>query len=87
LASERLDIQRRITKKKSRIGTRESAAKNINVRGFLESIELDNDSIIVECKITPVGSVRIEEILSLLRLDMEKLALPIRRTSVKWKCN
>jgi len=87
LASERLDIQRRITKKKSRIKARESTEKNINVRGFLESIELDKDSIIVECKITPAGSIRIEEILSLLKLDMEKLALPIRRTSVKWKCN
>ena len=87
LASERLDIQRRITKKKSRIGTRDSIAKNIDVRGFLESIELDQDSIIVRCKITPAGSIRVEEILSLLKLDVGKLALPIRRTSVKWKCN
>jgi radical SAM-linked protein len=87
LASESLDIQRQITGKKSRIGTRESKVKNINVRGFLESIELDQDSIIVKCKITPAGSIRVEEILSLLRLDVEKLTLPIRRTSVKWKCN
>jgi len=87
LASQKLDIQRRITKNKPRIGTRESTVKNINVRSFLESIELDQDSIIVECKITPTGSIRVEEILSLLRLDVEKLALPIRRTSVKWKYN
>ena len=87
LASERLNIQRRITKKKSRMGTRGTTAKNIDVRGFLESIELDQDSIIVKCKITPAGSIRVEEILSLLGLDIEKLALPIRRTGVKWKCN
>ncbi len=87
LASESLGIQRRIIKKKSRIGTRESKIKNIDVRGFLESIELDPDGIIVKCKITPAGSIRVEEILDLLDLDVEKLALPVRRTSVQWKCN
>jgi radical SAM-linked protein len=87
LASERLDIQRKITKKKSRIGVRESTVKNIDVRDFLESIELDNNSIIVKCKITSAGSIRIVEILSLLGLDIEKLASPIRRMSVQWRCN
>ncbi len=86
LASESLDIQRRIAKK-SRTGHRESTVKNINVRGFLESIELDPNGIIVKCKITPAGSIRVEEILSLLRLDVEKLALPVRRKCVQWKCN
>jgi hypothetical protein len=87
LASERLDVQRRIIKRKSRIGARASAVKNINVRDFLESIELEHNSIIVQSKITPAGSIRIEEILSLLGLDMEKLASPIRRTGVQWRCN
>ncbi|MBN1806308.1 MAG: DUF2344 domain-containing protein [Sedimentisphaerales bacterium] len=86
LASDNLDVRRCITKKKSRNG-RQSTAKNIDVRGFLESIEWDNNSIIVKCKVTPAGSVRVEEILDLLRLDAEKLVLPIRRTSVQWKCN
>jgi hypothetical protein len=87
LASESLGIQRRITKKKSRTGHRQSTVKNIDVRGFLESIELDPDGIIVRCKITPTGSIRVEEILNLLELDDEKLALPVRRASVQWKCN
>ena len=87
LESDNLDVRRWTTKKRSRNGTRGSTAKNINVRGFLESIELDYDSIIVECKITPAGSIRIEEILSLLGLDIEKLASPIRRTSVQWRSN
>jgi hypothetical protein len=87
LASKSLNVQRRIIKKKSRIRTRESTIKNIDVRGFLESIELSPNGIIVKCKITPTGSIRIEEILSLLELDMEKLVLPVRRTSVQWKCN
>ena len=87
MVSESLDIERQITKKKSRTGRRESTVKNINVRDFLESIELESDDIIVKCKITPAGSIRIEEILSLLGLDVEKLALPVRRSSVQWKCN
>ena len=87
LASESLDVRRRITKKKSRIMTREPKIKNIDVRNFLESIELDSNGIIVRCKITPAGSIRIEEILSLLELDVEKLALPVKRTNIQWKCN
>ncbi len=87
LASESLILERQIGKKKSRIENRESRIKNIDVRGFLKSIELDGDSIIVECKISSAGSIRVEEILKLLELDVEKLASPIKRTSVQWKSN
>lgn len=78
LASESINLQRQIDKRNSRI-------KNIDVRGFLKSIELDGNSIIVECKISSAGSIRVDEILKLLELDVEKLASPIRRTSVQWK--
>jgi len=79
LASESLSLERQIDSKKSRI-------KNIDVRRFLKSIELDGNSIIVECKIDSTGSIRVEEILKLLELDdVEKLALPIRRTNVQWQ--
>ncbi len=87
LASESLILERQIGKKKSRIENRESRIKNIDVRGFLKSIELDGNSIIVECKISSAGSIRVEEILKLLELDVEKLASPIKRTSVQWKSN
>ncbi len=87
LASESLILERQIDKKKSRIENRESRVKNIDVRGFLKSIKLEQNSIIVECKISSAGSIRIEEILKLLQLDVEILALPIRRASVQWKSN
>lgn len=87
LASESLDIERLITKKKSRKGSREPKIKNIDVREFLESIELSSDGIIVRIKITPAGSIRVDEILKMLNLDANKLELPVRRTSVQWKCN
>jgi radical SAM-linked protein len=85
LASESLILERRIDKRESRIENRESRIKNIDVRGFLKSIELDGNSIIIECKISSAGSIRVDEILKLLRLDVEKLASPIRRTSVQWQ--
>jgi hypothetical protein len=85
MASESLSLERRIISKKSRIENRESRIKNIDVRGFLKSIELDRNSIIVECKISSGGSIRVDEIVKLLQLDMEKLASPIRRTNVQWQ--
>jgi len=85
LESESLSLERQIDSKKSRIENRESRIKNIDVRGFLKSIELDRNSIIVECKISSAGSIRVDEILNLLRLDVEKLASPIRRTRVQWQ--
>jgi radical SAM-linked protein len=78
LASESLKIQRQTDKKSRKV-------KNVDVRVFLESIKTDSRSIIVECNISPAGSIRIEEILRLLELDEGKLALPIRRTNVQWK--
>jgi len=78
LASESLNLQRRIDAKNSKF-------KNVDVRRFLKSIELDNKGIVVECKISSSGSIRVEEILKLLELDAEKLAAPIRRISVQWQ--
>jgi radical SAM-linked protein len=79
LAAETLNLQRRLDAK----GT----TRNVDVRPFLKSIELRDDTIVVECKISPEGSIRPDEILELLQLNMEKLAVPIRRTNVQWQRN
>lgn len=78
LASESLNVQRWRDKGKSKF-------KNLDVKPFLKSIELDNSAILVECNISLAGSIRVEEILKLLELGIEKLAGPIRRTRVKWQ--
>lgn len=78
MASESLDVQRQT-------GARGARIKNINVRPFLASIETDEQGIIVECGISPAGSVRVDEVLSLLELDETMLAAPIRRTTVRWQ--
>ena len=85
LASENLNLQRRIHKKNSKFKIQNSKFKNVDVRPFLKSIEFDDRDIVVECKISSAGSIRVEEILKLLELDVEKLTAPIRRTSIKWQ--
>ncbi len=85
LASKSLILQRRAAIGKSKNDNRRYQIKNIDVRGFLKSINLDRNSIIVECEISPVGSIRVDEILNLLELDARKLAAPIRRTNVQWQ--
>ncbi|MFZ2147877.1 MAG: TIGR03936 family radical SAM-associated protein [Sedimentisphaerales bacterium] len=85
LASESLILERRIKAQDTRHKTQDPRLKNVDVRGFLKSIELDPNGIIVECKISSAGSIRVDEILKLLELDVEKLVSPIRRTRVQWK--
>jgi radical SAM-linked protein len=80
LASESLHVRRRTDAKGLRV-------KNVDVRGFLKSIKFGNQGIIVECKISPAGSIRVDEILELLELDESKLSGPIRRTNVQWQRN
>jgi len=77
LANEHLPLQRPIDESGSKF-------KNVDVRGFLKSIKLEDASIIVECEIRPDGSVRVDELLKLLGLDEAALAAPIRRTNVQW---
>jgi uncharacterized protein (DUF2344 family) len=78
LASESLNVRRQT-------GKRNSKPKNLDVRAFLKSIKVDGSDIIVQCSISPAGSIRIEEILRLLELDEGKLMLPVRRTNVQWE--
>ncbi|MFA5252610.1 MAG: TIGR03936 family radical SAM-associated protein [Phycisphaerae bacterium] len=78
LASENLNLRRQM-------GPENARFKNVDVRPFLKSIELDDAGISVECKISLAGSIRLDEILNLLELDYGMLSAPIRRTKVKWQ--
>jgi len=80
LASESLSLQRWTDEKKSKF-------KTVDVRDFLKSIRLDKGAVIVECRVSSAGSIRVDEILKLLELDAEKLAGPIKRTAVEWQNN
>jgi len=77
LERESCNLQRRIDAKRAKF-------KNIDVRPFLKSIEVGDREIVVECKISPEGTIRVDEILGLLELNTESLTGPIKRTNVKW---
>ncbi|MCK4294913.1 MAG: TIGR03936 family radical SAM-associated protein [Planctomycetes bacterium] len=78
LASETVVVRRQVDARASRF-------KDVDVRGFVRSVELDAEGVLVECEISSAGSIRVEEILELLGLDGEKLSRPVRRTSVRWR--
>jgi hypothetical protein len=80
LTNKNLNVQRQTDSENPRY-------KNIDVRPYLKSIELNDAGIIVECKISTVGSIRVDEILELLELNYEMLSAPIRRTNVQWLIN
>ena len=66
-------------------GKKASRPKDVDVRGFLKSVELDDGCVSIECEINSGGSIRMEEILDILGLDIAKLARPIKRASVQWR--
>jgi len=76
LASDSLKLQRRLDA--------QGRTKTVDVRGYLESIEVQGQKVIVKSAFGPQGSIRIEEILSLLQLDAGALAGPVTRTKVLW---
>ncbi|MFB0524044.1 MAG: TIGR03936 family radical SAM-associated protein, partial [Phycisphaerae bacterium] len=80
-------VERKIDAEKLKIENRKLKIKEVNVRPFLKSIELDDRGVIVECKFTSAGSIRVDEILKLLELGVEELAAPVRRTNVQWQSN
>jgi radical SAM-linked protein len=82
LASESLIVNRVAGPDRQQAGRK---AKSLDVRDFLQSIKLAKEDIVVECKISPAGSIRVDEILTLLELDEERLAGPVRRTKIKWQ--
>ncbi|MBN2181709.1 MAG: DUF2344 domain-containing protein, partial [Sedimentisphaerales bacterium] len=78
MASENLFVRRMFDKTKSK-------SRNINVRSYLSSIELEGADIIVECSVTPAGSIRVQEVMEMLELDEAMLASPVRRTNIQWR--
>lgn len=77
LAGDKVVINRRIGEG--------SETKSVDVRPFLETIKAGPEEFTVDCKISPAGTIRVDEILSLLQLKTADLAGPVRRTEVKWK--
>jgi radical SAM-linked protein len=57
----------------------------VDVRPFLESIDVKGPTVTVAAAFGPNGTIRVEEILSLLSLDLDALDGPVVRTKVLFK--
>ncbi|MGA2091986.1 MAG: TIGR03936 family radical SAM-associated protein [Sedimentisphaerales bacterium] len=60
-------------------------AKQVDVRPFIKSIDAATADIMVECAVSPAGTIRVDEILGLLKVGTEDLAGPVKRIKVEWK--
>jgi radical SAM-linked protein len=79
LAQESISLQRQIDEK--------GRIRDVNVRPYLSTINIKDACIEVQCIISPAGSIRVDEILKLLELDVTKLAAPVRRVKINWQTN
>jgi radical SAM-linked protein len=59
--------------------------KSIDIRPFIKSIDNKAENIMVECAISPAGTIRVDEILDLLKVGPQDLAEPVKRVKVEWK--
>jgi radical SAM-linked protein len=57
----------------------------LDVGPYLSTIEQGSDWVSCRCRITPQGSVRIEELLGVLKIDPARVLEPVRRESVEWE--
>ena len=77
LANEKIVIERTTGK-----GTK---SKSIDIRPFIKSIDAGTSDIMVEGAISAAGSIRVDEILGLLKVRPQDLTEPVRRVKVEWK--
>jgi radical SAM-linked protein len=68
----------------TRTSGKNTRPKTIDVRNFIESIKIAGHRVTVSAGFGPNGSVRIEEMLALLGLEIKNLAGPVTRTKVLW---
>jgi radical SAM-linked protein len=75
-AMERVTVQRKVDERGNK--------KVVEITEYIKSIEIKDDGVSIECRISPAGSIRIDEIMSLLQIDISMLTGVVARTSVQW---
>jgi len=63
------------------------AGREKDVGPFIESVNVRGAEVVFGCRITSEGTIRVEEMLELVGLAAENLAVPVRRESVQWACD
>jgi radical SAM-linked protein len=75
-ASEKITVQRRVNDRGS--------CRVVEVGEYIESIEINDNGVLARCRIRPAGSIRVDEIMSLLQIDVSMLTGAVARMSVQW---
>ena len=76
MANDSLKLQRRLDA--------HGRTKTVDVRGYLASIEVIDNKVVVNARFSPKGSIRVDEILNLLEINVANLDGPVTRTKVLW---
>jgi len=76
LAADSLMLQRRL----DTLGR----TRTVDVREYLQSVEVIGNKVIISARFGPQGSIRVDEMLTLLELVLEDLEGPVIRTKVLW---
>jgi hypothetical protein len=84
LASKEIAVERPFDFAQGRQSGKSPKAKMVDVRPFLGSIRMQAGDVVVDCKVSPAGTIRVDEILGLLQLGVADLAQAVRRTGVQW---
>ena len=70
-----------------RKGHKGKASRQVDVGGYIESVECGASSLTAKCRTTSAGSIRTDELLRLLELADSSLSGAVVRKSVGWKRN
>lgn len=64
---------------------KKGAVRMINAREFVQSAQVCGNRVLVRCRITPAGAVRVNEIMKLLEIEQPMLDGQILRRNVNWQ--
>ncbi len=58
--------------------------RQMDVSPYIDSLKIKDETVMVNCLITPGGSIRIDEIMQQLSITPIDLSKPVKRASVEW---
>jgi radical SAM-linked protein len=58
--------------------------RQVDVSHYVDSLKIEDETVMVNCTITQGGSIRIDEIMQQLGISVKDLSAPVKRASVDW---
>jgi radical SAM-linked protein len=64
---------------------KKGTTRMVNARDFVESATMEGDRLVVRCRITDSGAIRVDELMTLFEINQPMLAGAIIRRNVDWQ--